>query len=148
MNGYQYYFVLDDAWPDGGYWEYRTSRRQGDCTMPLFSAGLSQPYHPGYALIYDKTLSKCAKNPSLFLNVPWSGGLESSALGELLNHWSNPVDSDYVLPCNRPETFTYTDSGAGGANLEVVKTGASSETVTWKAFDWDGGTMTYTYVAP
>jgi hypothetical protein len=145
MNGYQYFFVLDDAWNDGGYWEYRTARRQGDCTMPLFAAGMSQPYHSGYALIYDKTLSKCAKNPSIFLNVPWSGGLESSAMGELINHWSNPVDSDYVLPCNRPETFTYTDSGA---SLEVVKTGASSETVTWKAFDWDGGTMTYTYEAP
>jgi hypothetical protein len=145
MNGYQYFFVLDDAWNDGGYWEYRTARRQGDCTMPLFAAGMSQPYHPGYALIYDKTLSKCAKNPSVFLNVPWSGGLESSAMGELINHWSNPVDSDYVLPCNRPETFTYTDSGA---SLEVKKTGVGPETVTWKAFDWDGGTMTYTYEAP
>ncbi len=127
MNGYQYFFVLDDAWNDGGYWEYPTSRRQGDSTMPLFAAGTSQPYHPGYALIYDKTLAKCAKEPSLFLNVPWSGGLEASGIGELLNHWSDPVDSEYVLPCNRPETFTYTDLGA---NLEVTKTGVSPTTVT------------------
>jgi hypothetical protein len=145
MNGYQYFFVLDDAWDDGGYWEYRTSRRQGDNRMPVFSAGTSQPYHPGYALIYDKALAKFAKNPALFLNVPWSGGLESSAFGELLDNWSDPVDSDYVLPCNRPETFVYTDSEA---NLEVRKTGAGPETVTWKAFNWDGGTMTYTYEPP
>jgi hypothetical protein len=145
MNGYQHFFVLDDAWDDAGYWEYRTSRRQGDSLMPLFPAGTSQPYHPGYALIYDKTLAKFAKTPSLFLNMPWSGGLESSGIGELLRHWSDPVDSDYVLPCNRPETFTYTDLEA---NLEVVKTGVSPTTVTWKAFNYDGATKTYTYEPP
>ena len=145
MNGYQYFFVLDDAWDDGGYWEWRTSRRQGDNRMPLFSCGISQPYHPSFALMYDKTLSKFANNPSLFLNMPWSGGLESAAIGELLNHWSNPVDSDYVLPCNRPQTFTYTDSEA---NLQVTKTGVSPTTVTWTAFNWDGGTTNYTYQAP
>jgi hypothetical protein len=145
MEGYQKFFVMDDAWPDGGYWEYRTARRQGDCMMPMLSSGISQPYHSGYALIYDKTLSICASDPWPFLNKPWSGGLESSEMGELLNHWSTPVDTDYVLPCNRAETFTHTDSGA---NLEVKKTGESPTTVTWTAFNWDGGTINYTYQNP
>jgi hypothetical protein len=145
MNGYQYFYVMDDAWPDGGYWEWRTSRRQGKNTMNVFSFGISQPYHPAFAMMFDKTLSKLAKNPALFLSWFWPSGLEPATMGELILTWNDPQPSDYVLPCNRPETFVYTDSEA---NLEVRKTGAGPETVTWKAFNWDGGTMTYTYEPP
>ena len=145
MNGYQYFYVMDDAWPDGGYWEWRTARRQGAGVLGLYGFGISQPYHPAFEMMFDKTLSKFAKDPSVFLDWFWSSGLEPASMGELILTWNDPVPSDYVLPCNRPETFTYTDSEA---NLEVTKTGVSPETVTWKAFNWDGGTMTYTYEAP
>jgi hypothetical protein len=145
MNGYQYYYVLDDAWPSGGYWEWRTARRQGAGPLNVFGFGISQPYHPAFEILFDKTLSKLAKNPAVFLSWYWPSGLEPASMGELILTWNDPKPSNYVLPCNRPETFTYTDLEA---NLEVVKTGVSPTTVTWKAFNYDGATKTYTYEAP
>jgi len=36
----------------------------------------------------------------------------------------------------------------GDLTIEVTKTGTGPDTVTWKAYDLDGGEHTYTYVPP
>jgi hypothetical protein len=143
MSGYKYYWVVDDALPKGGYHEYRTARRQGFSGLPVYVSGICQQYHPAFEMMFDKGLAAYVKNPALYgFGGFWPYKLECTKIADLLLNWTDPVDSDYVLPCNDTATFTYTDSGA---NLEVTKTGAGPETVTWKAFNFDGDTISYTY---
>ncbi len=143
MDGYQYFFVLDDGWLKGAYHEYRTTRRSAHYGLPIYVSGLCQDYHPAFELMFNKALA--AYNPSLLRPTHFPFQLEGVKVADLLLNWSDPVDSSYVLPCNDTATFTYTDTEA---NLEVVKTGADPTTVTWKAFNYDGGTKTYTYEGP
>ena len=147
MDGYKYYWVMDDAWAKGAYHEYRTARRStGAGGIPLYVAGLCQEYNPAFKMMFDKGLAIYAANPDTFK----MGGLfpyqmETVRIADLLLNWTDPAYSTYVLPNNATATDIYTDSGA---NLEITKTGAGPETITWKAFNYDGGTKTYTYEPP
>ncbi len=143
MDGYQYFFVLDEDWSRGAYHESRTARRGGHTGLPIYVAGLCQDYHPALELMFKKALD--AHHPGTLRPIHFPTQLESVKVADLLLNWSDPVDSTYVLPCNDTATFTYSDSQA---NLQVVKTGEEPTTVTWTAFDYDGGTRSYTYEAP
>ena len=147
MEGYQYFFVLDEEWPKGAYHEWRLARRSGGPRgIPVFAAGLTREHHPALRTLYAAGLEELRENPGAF--VPGGSHLfqidAAQGIDCLLN-WGAPESEGYVLPCNSDETFTYRDKEA---NLEVTKTGRAPTTVTWKAYEWDGGVKEYTYQPP
>jgi hypothetical protein len=162
MEAYQYFYVLDPTHPKGGYHHYQTVRRNpGHGGVPPLVYGLVRNYHPAANKLFVESVNsfvRSGKDMDLFFSEAGSRSVECAWIVEFFkNDPSYYEATDYVLPCNREETFDYTDNGGPeSAYLSVHKTGPGPDSVTWKAYEWNsddiksgvvktGSTLEYTY---
>jgi hypothetical protein len=162
MEGYQYFYVLDPTHPKGGYHHYQTVRRNpGHGGVPPLAYGLIRKYHEAANKLFLESVNsfiRSGKDMDLFFGEARSRQVECAWLVEFFeNDPSYYEATDYVLPCNRKETFDYYDNGGSeSAYLSVHKTGPEPTSVTWKAYEWNadkypegavknGSILEYTY---
>lgn len=111
-----------------------------------------QDSHESLNVLFAAGLCSLRSNPEAFFD--WGGNLfqiDAIRPVDLLLNWRDPQPTDYVLPCNSNGTFVYRDYNGledPRANIEVTKTGEDPGTVTWKAYNYDGGEKSFTYQLP